>query len=184
MMKLYQNNVRLAKKISIGTLVSGIIFLLGFYLTYDYTLALGGIFFGLGILLIVITILTSDLITAKRQHFNAKEKSTTILWNVLTIVFLIIFTIIGVQLANSSKITIKNQTDFVVKNVFITGCQEINIKDIEANSSKIVHLFYQKNKTDNCEVKLRYTTNDLIKEDLLIFETSPFKGEKITYEIN
>ena len=184
MMKLYKNNVRLAKKISIGTFISGIIFLLGFYLTYDYTLVLGGMFLGLGIFLIVVTILTSDLITAKRQHFNPQEKTTTILWNVSSLVILIIFTVIGLQLANSSKIIIKNNSSETIKNIYISGCQEINIDDINANSSKTVHLFYQNNTEDNCAVKLRFTTNNLVEEELLVFEMLPFKGEKIVYEIN
>ena len=184
MMKLYQNNVRLAKKISIGTFISGIIFLLAFYLTYDYTLVLGGMFLGLGVFLIVITILTSDLIAAKRQHFNAQEKTTTILWNLCSLVILIVFTIIGLQLANSTKIIIKNNSTDTIKNIYISGCQEKNIDDIKANSSQVVHLFYQNNVEDNCAVKLRFTTNNLVEEELLMFEMIPFKGEKIIYEIN
>lgn len=184
MMKLYQNNVRLAKKISVGTFISGIIFLLGFYLTYDYTLVLGGLFLGLGIFLIVITILTSDLITAKRQHFNPQEKITTILWNVSSLVILTVFTLIGLQLANSSKIIIKNNSSETIKNIYISGCQEIEVTDIDANSSKVVHLFYQNNIDANCAVKLRFTTNNLVEEELLMFEMIPFKGEKIVYEIN
>lgn len=184
MMKLYQNNIRLAKKILVGTLISGIIFLLAFYLTYDYTLVLGGMFLGLGIFLIVVTILVSDLIAAKRQHFKPQEKANTILWNVSSLVILIIFTLIGLQLANSTKVIIKNNSSETIKNIYISGCQEIEVADIDANSSKVVHLFYQNNIDVNCAVKLRFTTNNLVEEDLLIFEMIPFKGEKIVYEIN
>lgn len=184
MMKLYSNNVRLAKKIALGTLLSGIIFLLGFYFSYDFSLAIGGIFLGLGVFLIVVTLLISDLIAAKRQHFNAKETTTTILWNSASLVILIIFTIIGLGLANSSKIIIKNNSKEPIKNILISGCQTVEVNEIAANSSETIHLFYCQNFQPECQVNINYTTQNSIENDILLIETTPFSAEKIIYEIN
>lgn len=183
-MKLYNNNIRLAKKIAIGTLISGLIFLIGYYFTYDQSLMIGGVFFGLGILLIVLTILASDLINARHEKFNSKEKLNTILWNVFTIVILIIFTLFGFKLANSSLIIVKNKSSQVIKNVFIFGCQNFEIGSIKANSTKLVRVDYSKNEKENCEIGIRYTMTEAMEDEILIADIKPYKGEKIIYRIN
>lgn len=184
MMKLYKNNVRLAKKIARGTICSGIIFLLGLYFTHDFTLTIGGIFFGLGVFLIVITLLASDLITAKRQNFSSREKTVTIFWNVLTLGVLILFTLIGLKLANSSRIVIKNNTSQEIKNVFISGCQNFEVGTIPANSSETIIIDYGKNETKDCEIGIRYTTPVSIEDDLIDLKIKLFQGERVVYEIN
>lgn len=184
MMKLYNNNVRLAKKIARGTICSGILFLLGLYFTHDFTLTIGGIFFGLGIFLIVITLLASDLITAKRQNFSSKEKTITIFWNGLTLIVLILYTLIGLKLANSSRIVIKNNTTNEVKNVFVSGCQNFEVGTIPANSSESIVIDYSKNESKDCEIGIRYTTPVSIEDDLIDLKVKFLQGERIVYEIN
>ncbi|MBQ0147609.1 MAG: hypothetical protein KBS93_04030 [Flavobacteriaceae bacterium] len=182
-MKLYNNNIRLAKKIAIGTLISGLIFLLGYYFTYDQSLMIGGIFFGIGIFLIVLTILVSDLITANREKFSPKETSNTILWNIFTMVILVIFTIFGCKLANSSLIIVKNKSEETIKNVFITGCQNFEVGIIESKTTKMIRVDYAKNENNNCEIGIRYTTTDAMKDEILLADIKPYHGEKIVYTI-
>jgi len=183
-MKLYSNNIRLAKKIAYGTLISGLIFLLGFYFTYDYSLAIGGAFLGLGVFLIVITILISDLITAKNQHFNSKEKTITILWNVSTLLCIVIFSVIGFILTNTSIIEIKNNSKETIKNVLITGCKDFDINTIDAESSKTIYLFHPNEEEDECTLNINYTTENSIENGILFLDNKTFKGERISYDIN
>lgn len=184
MMHMYSNNVRLSKKIAIGTIVSGLIFLAAFYYTYNISYAFGGVFFGLGIAAIVITILTSALIAASGQNHDGKQKSTTIIWNAITLFVLAIFTLIGYNLMNSAKIVVKNNLDTEVKNIFITGCQNFEIETINANSTKSILVSYAKNINDKCEIGIRYTTPNSMEDEILITSVKPFSGEKIIYEIN
>lgn len=184
MMYMYNNNVRIAKKIAIGTIISGLIFLATYYFTYDISYALGGLFFGLGVAAIVITILISGAIAAKRQNHTSKEKSSTLLWNLISLISIAIFTAIGFCLINSSKIVIKNNSDSVVKNIFITGCQNFEIENIEANSSKTIFVHYNKNTSKDCAIGIRYTTSDAMEDEILISTIKPFEGEKVLYEIN
>lgn len=184
MMHMYNNNVRLSKKIAIGTIISGLLFLAAFYYTYKISYAYGGLFFGLGIAAIVITILTSALIAAKRQNHDSKQRSKTILWNTFTLVILAIFTLIGFNLMNSTKIIVKNNLENEVKNLFITGCQNFEVGNLAAKSTKTIHVNYLQNSSDNCEIGLRYTTTSSINDEILIVKTKAFRGEKIVYEIN
>ncbi len=184
MMYMYPNNVRLARKIAIGTIISGLIFLGAYYFTYDISYVYGGVFFGLGVAAIVVTILVSGLIASTRQNHNPKEKGNTILWNLLSLASIILFTIIGLTLTNTSKIVVKNNLNDDIKNLFITGCQNYEIGEISANSCKTIHVNYLKNEQDHCEIGIRYTTSSSIEDEILIVEAKPFKGEKIVYEIN
>lgn len=184
MMHMYSNNVRIAKKIAIGTIISGLIFLAAFYFTYNTSYAYGGAFFGLGIAAIAITILTSALIAASRQNHDSKQKSTTIIWNAITLIVLAIFTLIGYNLLNSAKIVVKNNLDSEIKNIFITGCQNFEVQTIAANSSKSILVNYANNNVENCEIGIRYTTQNSMEDEILIASVKPLQGEKVIYEIN
>ena len=181
---MYNNNVRLAKKIAIGTIISGLIFLAAFYFTYEMSYVYGGIFFGLGVAAIVVTIMISGMIASSRQNHKPAEKSKTILWNVVSLVSILVYTLIGLMIVNSSRIIVKNNLDSPVENIYITGCQDFEVGKIQANSSKTIFINYFKNISDNCIVEIRYTTENSIKEDILVVSAKPFKGEKIIYEIN
>jgi len=183
-MYMYNNNVRIAKKIAIGTIISGLIFLATYYFTYDISFAYGGLFFGVGVAAIVITILISGAIAAKRQNHSSKEKSSTLIWNLISLICIAIFTAIGLCLVNSAKIVIKNNSDNVAKNIFITGCQNFEVEDIEAQSSKTVFVHFNKNTSEDCSIGIRYTTTDSMNEEVLITSVKPFEGEQTTYEIN
>ena len=184
MMHMYSNNVRLSKKIAIGTIISGLIFLAAFYYTYNISYAYGGLFFGLGIAAIVITILTSALIAAKRQNHDGKQRSETILWNTFTLIVLAAFTFVGFNLMNSTKIIVKNNLDSEVKNIFITGCQNFEVETIAGNSTKSVLVNYAKNMSDKCGIGIRYTTSNSMEDEILVTSIKPLHGEKVVYEIN
>ena len=184
MMHMYTNNIRISKKIAIGTIISGLIFLAAYYFTNNFSYAYGGIFFGLGVAAIVITILISAMIAAKRQNFNGKEKSVTMFWNIVTLASIIIYTFIGLNLVNSSRIIVKNNLDTEVKNVYITGCQNFEVGSIDSNSTKTIFVNYFKNLDENCSIGLRFTTVDTLEDEILIASVKKFQGEKIVYEIN
>lgn len=181
---MYENNVRIAKKIAVGTILSGLIFLGAYYFTYDLSYAYGGMFFGLGVATIVITILISGMIASKRQNHKPKEKTENLVWNLVSIFSIIIFTVVGILLMNGTKLTIANNTNEEVKNIFITGCQNFKIDDISAHDSKTIFLNYFKNESKDCSIGLRYTTSSDFGDEILIVEAKPFRGEKLTYEIN
>ena len=184
MMYMYNNNVRLARKIAIGTIISGLIFLAAFYFTYEMSYVYGGIFFGLGVAAIVITILISGMIASRRQNHKTAEKSKTILWNFVSLAAIIIFSVVGFYLINSSKIIVKNNMNTLVDNIYITGCQDFEVGKIEPKNSKSILVNYSKNNSKNCMIGIRYTTENSIEEEILIVSAKPFKGEKIVYEIN
>lgn len=180
---MYNNNVRLARKIAIGTIISGIIFLAAFYFTYDRSYVYGGVFFGLGVAAIVITIMISGLIASSRQNHKPVEKTKTLFWNIVSIASIIIYTIIGLYLMNSAKIIVKNNLVNEVDNVYITGCQEIEIGEIKSNSSTSILVNYAKNNSKDCTIGIKYTTPNSLEEELLIINAKPFQGEKLVYEI-
>lgn len=183
-MYMYKNNVRIARKIAIGTIISGLIFLGAYYLTTDISYAYGGMFFGLGVATIVLTILVSGLIASKRQNHKPNEKGIHLFWNFLSLFAIAIFTVVGVQLMNGSRIKIENNTAEVVKNIFITGCQNFKVEDIQPNDSKTIFVNYFNNENQDCAIGIRFTTATQFGEEILITEAKPFKGEKINYEIN
>lgn len=180
---MYNNNVRIAKKIAIGTIISGIIFLTTLYLTYNFTYAIGGLFFGLGVALIVITIMISGLIAANRQNHNPKEKTSPLIWHILSLVAIAVFTVLGLFLVNSVQIVINNQSDQTIQNIFITGCQNNEIESIPAKSKKTIWVNYCKNKSEECGIGIRYTTATDIVDKVLIDEIKLFQGEKIEHII-
>ena len=183
MMHMYNNNVRIAKKIAIGTIISGLLFLAALFFTYNMTYAVGGLFFGLGVALIVITIMISGLIAAQRQNHNPKEKSSPLIWHIISLVAITIYTVLGLAIVNSAKIVIDNQSDQTVKNIFITGCQNTEIGIVEANSTKTIWVNYWNNQATECSIGIRYTTPTDIVDEVLIDEVQSFQGEKIQHLI-
>ena len=180
---MYNNNVRIAKKIAIRTIISGIIFLAALFFTYNMTYAIGGLFFGLGVALIVVTIMISGLIAANRQNHNPKEKSNPLVWHFVSLFAITLFTVIGIAMINSSKIIIDNNSDETIENIFLTGCQNTEVGTIEAKSSKTIWLNYWNNSTNDCGIGIRYTTSTDIVDELLIDEVKSFQGEKIIHLI-
>ena len=181
---MYENNVRIARKIAIGTIISGLIFLGAYYITSDISYAYGGMFFGLGVATIVITILVSGLIASKRQNHKPNEKGINLFWNFISLAVIAVFTVIGIQMINGSRIKIENKTEEVVRNIFVTGCQNFKVDDIPAHDSKTIFVNYFKNEKEDCPIGLRYTTDSQFGEEILITEVKPFRGEQVTYEIN
>ena len=184
MMNMYSNNARLARKIAVGTIISGIIFLAAFYFTYEMSYVYGGVFFGLGVAAIVVTIMISGLIASSRQNHKPSEKTKTQFWNILTLVVIIAFTIIGFCLLNSAKIIVKNNLDTAVDHVYITGCQDIEVGKIDSKSSTSILVNYSKNESKDCTIGIKYTTANSLEDELLIVNAKPFHGEKLIYEIN
>lgn len=141
-------------------------------------LFLGFYFFVFAALVNLVVLFYLAILASRRSYPNYLLKGIALL--LLNVFTVIAFVAMGVYFTNIMRVTLINKTGHTVKNIVVSGCERIKIKEIENGDSETVWVDIK----NDCYILMEYSTKKgQIKVDVVQQYVTNGNGQILYHQI-